>query len=142
MAMSEASEVAGRRFFEPVREAATGGNWQQRLDRAVGTLLEGAAAEPAQAALCLIPNGYPLPRDSPGHRIGSEILTGVLADARREMPRGGGQAEFVPPAITESFLADAILALVEQRLATGQAQTLPQVRAVLVKLASQPFLDS
>lgn len=142
MARSDASELAGRRFFAPVREAATGGHWQQRLDRAIGALLEGAAAEPGRAALCLIPNGYPLTRDSPGHRTGSEILTGVLADARRERPRGGEQAEVVPPAITESFLADAILALVEQRLAAGQAQTLPQVRAELVLLASQPFVNS
>jgi hypothetical protein len=137
---SDASELAGRRFFAPVREAATGGHWKQRLDRAIGALLEGAAAEPGRATLCLIPNGHAFVHESPGHRIGADILIEVLADARREASRRDEQEKRGPPAITESFLADGILALVEQRLAAGDAQSLPHVRAELLALASHPFM--
>ena len=109
--------------------------WRRRLEDGVRQTLRFLAAEPAVAQLL----GAEAPAGEPAiaiaHERTVERLATMLAAGRRPRSEGAGE----PPAGVERHLVGAAFALVADRLAAGEVESLPSLTQPLTDLLSGSF---
>jgi AcrR family transcriptional regulator len=133
-----ACEEAYGHLFEGVKRASReGGAWPDRVERAMGALLDAAAEDPLGAELYLIHA-----RAVRGSLGEARCEKGVeaLAEAMRGGEAAGGGAGRGPPGLSVEFSVCAILWLVALQVRRGGKEGLPGLRGDLVELVAESFL--
>ena len=136
--------AAYERIFGPVPGAAgESGSWLEGLNSAIGVLFTGIAAEPLLAELCLV-HSASAPDEARGHdsQAGIETMAGLLCGGREAGREVCGELYHDPPALSEEYLARAIVSVTALRVGQGEAATLPAHREEMVMLAASSFLGA
>lgn len=139
-----ACEEARRHLVDPIEAAGeAAGPWLERIDAAIGGLLEAAAERPLLAELGLV--------HAAGMRRDSELTcTQAVIEALVLVVRGGREAGRQsagalpyrePKSQTEELVACAIVSVLALRVRERAAE-LPSLREELVEMAVRPFLGA
>jgi AcrR family transcriptional regulator len=111
----------------------SGAAWQERVADAVRIALEEVARRPCEAQLLV---GEPL---AAGPRQGycQELLIARFAPA---LAVGRSSSTLHPPPTTETAVLGGLIAIVSNRLRTGEAATLPAMAPELIEFVLAPYI--
>jgi AcrR family transcriptional regulator len=137
--VERACEEAHARLFAGVALASeAGGAWLDRVERAVGALLDAATADPLGAELCLIHaravrGGVGEARWEKGVETMAEAIRGGSETEGEEAERG-------PLGLSVEFSACAVLWLVALQVRWSGSEGVAGMRGELVRLVADSFL--
>lgn len=111
--------------------AAIDGDWQQRIEAALGALLEWIAERPALARLCIVESVSATPAASLRYE---ETVQLCVESLRRSAPGGAGV-----PATTEETLVGGVAWIVHQRIRRGDAEQASDLWPELTDFVLSPY---